>query len=738
MRTSWCSNRKMGGRMTGNALQEYLVDATQRTILFWDVLRERGNQFNKQAEKTEPNVLSYDYELVMSGADLSRPVNYGLIRIKPPMGIKIDNDKRPFVIIDPRAGHGPGIGGFKADSELGVAMAAGHPCYLIGFTPEPMPGQTIEDVMKAEVAFIEHVISLHPKATCKPAVIGNCQGGWALMMLASYRPDLCGPILLAGSPMSYWAGVHGKNPMRYSGGLLGGTWLTALTGDMGAGKFDGAWLVSNFEGMNPANTYWSKQYNVYKEIDSETDRYLGFEKYWSGYVFLNAEEMQFIVDKLFVGNKLPTAEVETSDGVRLDFRNVRSPIICFCSEGDNITPPQQALGWILDLYDDVEDIRACGQTIVYAVHPSIGHLGIFVSGGIAKKEHNEFASNIDFIDCLPPGLYEAVMTEKSGEEPDAEFAASDYISRFETRTLDDIRALGTNSEDDERSFAAVARLSEINKGFYRALAQPFVRSMMTPQLADALSRMHPARVTYQMFSDENPLMGAVRSAAEKTREQRKPAASDNPFWLWQEQMSNVIEATLDSYRDTRDGMIEAWFHATFSNPLLRAAVGLEPDAEPRTRPGQTPEHRELVSRKSEELKNRMDEGGVREACIRSILYVRMPEGAADERRFQVLQRLRDGEPGDLEEFKSLVREQFLMLTLDEEAAVDALPKLLTGNQDQIERALDAVRLIANTGSKAAGDVAKRLKRVEAIFNNAIAQTQGKVTKINKPKSARKV
>ena len=54
------------------------------------------------------------------------------------------------MIVDPRAGHGPGIGGFKADSEIGVAMKAGHPCYFVGFLPDPMPGQTIEDIARAE------------------------------------------------------------------------------------------------------------------------------------------------------------------------------------------------------------------------------------------------------------------------------------------------------------------------------------------------------------------------------------------------------------------------------------------------------------------------------------------------------------------------------------------------------------------------------------------------------------
>ena len=83
------------------------------------------------------------------------PVNYCLVRIVPPEGVAIDRAKRPFVVIDPRAGHGPGIGGFKADSEIGVAMKAGHACYFIGFLPEPMPGQTIEDVARAEAIFVE-------------------------------------------------------------------------------------------------------------------------------------------------------------------------------------------------------------------------------------------------------------------------------------------------------------------------------------------------------------------------------------------------------------------------------------------------------------------------------------------------------------------------------------------------------------------------------------------------------
>src|SRR6266480_2095719 len=192
---------------------EYLVDTGQRSVLFLDVMRQRGLQYCEHLAQTAPHVLDYEVELIVDGRNLKRPVNYGLVRIVPPAGVEIDLKRRPFVVVDPRAGHGPGIGGFKADSEIGVAMKAGHPCYFIGFLPEPMPGQTIERIAYAEALFIEKVISRHPNADGKPCVVGNCQAGWAVMILASLRPELFGPVIVAGAPLAYWAGVRGQYPM---------------------------------------------------------------------------------------------------------------------------------------------------------------------------------------------------------------------------------------------------------------------------------------------------------------------------------------------------------------------------------------------------------------------------------------------------------------------------------------------------------------------------------------------
>jgi hypothetical protein len=126
--------------MLGPAV-DYMIDAGQRTVLFWDVMRQRGNQYREHLAETTPHVLSYEAELIIDGRTLNRPVNYALVRIVPPKGVTIDPQRRPFVIVDPRAGHGPGIGGFKADSEVGVAFKQVIRAISLASCPSQCPGR---------------------------------------------------------------------------------------------------------------------------------------------------------------------------------------------------------------------------------------------------------------------------------------------------------------------------------------------------------------------------------------------------------------------------------------------------------------------------------------------------------------------------------------------------------------------------------------------------------------------
>ena len=518
------------------------------------------------------------------------------------------------------------------------------------------------------------MIELHPDADGKPCVIGNCQAGWAVMMLAAIAPELFGPIIVAGSPLSYWTGQRGLNPMRYTGGLLGGSWLTAFTGDLGHGRFDGAWLVQNFENLNPANTLWTKQYNLYSKIDTEAPRYLEFERWWGGHVNLNAEEMQFIVDELFVGNKLAAGEVKTSDGTAIDLRNIRSPIVVFCSKGDNITPPQQALGWILDLYDDVDEIRSYGQTIVYTIHESVGHLGIFVSGGVARKEHGEFASNIDLIDVLPPGLYEAVFEAKSGRHRRMP------ISRTANGSCAARRARSTTSARSAATTPPTSAGLRRRPGCRRPISRSTGRSR-SRSCARWSARRWPTgcsaciRCGCNTSCSPTPIRSwrCWRPWPAGCASIASPSSADNPFLAAQESFSRQIVAGARRLARLREASPSRCSSRSTARPRCRPrSASIRPRTEPLRKARKSALHRELVQRRIAELKSRIANGGLREAVVRALHLCR--HAARGGRRA----RVRDDPPDPraqedmpalpLAEFKALVREQFFMLLIDPEAA----------------------------------------------------------------------
>jgi pimeloyl-ACP methyl ester carboxylesterase len=558
---------------------EYVVDAAQRSVLFWDTLRQRGNNYREHTREGQPPLLHFDYEFVLDGRKLERPVNYALVRIVPPKGVTVDAKRRPYVIIDPRAGHGPGIGGFKDDSQVGVALREGHPVYFVIFFREPEPGQTLLDVCAAEQQFVRRVRALHPQSP-KPAIVGNCQGGWAAMMVAASSPEDTGPIVINGAPMSYWGGAwaegEGDNPMRYAGGMLGGTWLASFTADMGAGIFDGAYLVENFESLNPANTLWDKFYNLYAKVDTEAPRFLEFERWWGGFFLMNREEIEWITRNLFVGNKLWKGDAAAQAGKGFDLRDIKSPIILFASMGDNITPPQQAFNWVADVYASTDEIKARGQVIVGLLHEDVGHLGIFVSGKVAKKEHAQIVSVLKSVEALPPGLYGMSIHERKHAD-----GKVDYEVEFRERRLEEIAGrLNRFQRVDEKPFEAVAKVSEFNQAAYELFVRPVVQAMANDTSAELAREFHPLRVQRWAVSDLNPWLAWLPAAAEAVKAGRRPIAPDNSARNVERFSSEAISASLDYYREVRDAVSEAAFFQAYGNvfSLYLTAAG-EPVAE---------------------------------------------------------------------------------------------------------------------------------------------------------------
>jgi hypothetical protein len=666
-------------------LLDYAIDAAQRSILYWDTLRERGNAYLRHEMAGKPPLLKFESEMLLDGRTLEHPCNYALLRILPrSTDTPTDPALRPFVVVDPRAGHGPGIGGFKEDSEIGNALKVGHPVYFVTFFPDPVRGQRIVDVAMAEARFLELVRSLHPDAPGGPCVIGNCQAGWAIMALAALRPELPGPILIAGSPLSYWAGAPGLNPMRYTGGLLGGSWMTHLISDVGNGRFDGANLVLNFESLNPGNTWWSKYYNLLDKADTEPARFLEFERWWGGYFLMNREEITGIVDQLFVGNKLARGEITSADGkVRVDLRNIRSPICVLCSWGDDITPPQQALNWILDIYASDDDLVAQGQTIVYCVHPRVGHLGIFVSAGVAKKEHAGFVELLDLIETLPPGLYEMTIEDKRPEMRAAQLIPDRYVTNFTRRSVEKLQEL-CGDRSGEHPFEVVRRVSEMNTGLYREVMAPAVRAMSSEPTAQLARRLHPLRMQRWALSDLNPFMWPFAALSNIVGADRRPCEEDNPFRKLERSTAAAVEHGLEAVAKARDAMAANTFEAIYEGDLARAAVGLAgvPPAQPL---GADPARRELARREVQEVLARAAEGTVREGIVRLVLML-LSDGKIDERAYRAIRSVRDELPARFRtsqaEMREITRREALLLRTDREAALRGLRTIFASPKDR--------------------------------------------------------
>jgi hypothetical protein len=668
---------------------DYFTDAVQRTFLFLDTLLDRGNNYLEHLNQGTPPLLKFEHEVVLDGHNLPEPCNYALLRLIPPDSLPVNPLARPVMVVDPRAGHGPGIGGFKADSEVGMAMRAGHTVYFVTFRPEPEEGQTLFTVMQAEACFIETVIERHPQCKARPVVIGNCQAGWAMMALNATRPELFGPLMIMGAPVSYWAGSSKLNPMRYSGASLGGSWLASLTSDLGADRFDGVNLVDNFERLNPANTLWNKYYNLWSHVDTESQRFLEFERWWGGFFRMTGAEIEGIVENLFVGNKLARGEVMAGNQA-INLRNITAPVVVFASWGDNITPPPQALDWIIDTWGDERAIAAAGRIIVYVLHDSVGHLGIFVGGDIARKEHDQLVTSLDIIESLPPGLYEMKLKAKSGLDPLRweELEPGDYTVHYEHRTMKDILALNPEGRDEEAMFSTLAKVSESNARFYKTWVRPWLRLGVNRGCADAMGKLHSLRLQRHLLSDVLPLAPAIRAYAEQARTQRVQVDDNHPLRKLEKKTAQQISDALNQFREVRDAALVEWTRMVFG-PMGVGAI-IKPD---------TPDAEIALSRALTELEQQraqvlehIGEGGFAEAVCRIVLAGMVSIGAFERRSLRLARLLTQVPSGSIKGVKAdtnwiqLLKEQARMTAVAPVEALNALEVLLP-DQSSRETAL---------------------------------------------------
>ncbi|GLS24371.1 DUF3141 domain-containing protein [Marinibactrum halimedae] len=687
---------------------EYFKDASDRIILTIDVLRERGDVFIEHEAAGCPPVLVYDYEVIVDGAKLKRPCNYQLLRIKPPKGVDVNASFRPYIIVDPRAGHGGGIGGFKPDSQVGVALAKSHPVYFVSFGRDPLPEQTLADVMYAEAEFVREVCQRHPNSP-QPVVIGNCQGGWAILLMAACNPDIKGPLVLNGAPIAPWSGEVGENPMRYNAGVLGGTWQPMLWSDLGGGQFDGANLVMNFEQLNPSRNYFGKYYDLYRDPEGGRQRFIDFERWWGGFFILNEAEIHWIVEQLFVGNCLVKNTAQLEPGIPVDIKAVTAPVFVFASHGDNITPPQQALNWIAATYSGEQEIRVRGQRIIYMLHDDVGHLGIFVSSKVARKETTSLTSILEIVEAMAPGLYEMQIGKIEGEGIEKQFEV-----RLIERTLEDVAALD-DGQKDEDSFAAVAYVSDIQTSIYEATLRPIIRSLVTPSMANIVRTMHPLRTQRKAFSSQSPFVVGIKDWAEKVKNQHNQTINDNFFVQLETLMAKWFEQNIDTWRDIRDACYEATFYWLWGNPFTIGLANKSTKSRKLLNPNRLrhlPEVNAILSH--------IEQGGIAEAVVRMLVLL---ADAHQSFRAEILDRWayiftheKPFSNMSVEQRQRVLHEQTINASFEAEKAIHSLPKLLPSQEERHQAIMLVERIIGDvqTPSKELITMAKELCQTLAI------------------------
>jgi hypothetical protein len=172
--------------------------------------------------------------------------------------------------------------------------------------------------------------------------------------------------------------------------------------------------------------------------------------------------------------------------------------------------------------------------------------------------------------------------------------------------------------------------------------------------------------------------------------------------------SSWITTCLESWGRIRDGMTEAFFLNAYGSPLLQAMVGLGG----LVREAAAAEFRSSLDRKFEE-------GGLEEAALRALIYVRLPDGAFDERSFRMLKGIREQRKSNdritPSQFRDILNVQLQLVRLDEERAIETVPKLLRGGEDNIAAAWSAMRQLVAAPGALDQEGQRRWERIEKLF-----------------------
>jgi hypothetical protein len=364
---------------------------------------------------------------------------------------------------------------------------------------------------------------------------------------------------------------------------------------------------------------------------------------------------------------------------------------------------------VADIYGSTSEIKARGQVIVGLVHQDIGHLGIFVSGKVANKEHAQIVEVLKSIELLPPGLYGMTISERkdAGGTPE-------YEVEFHEHSLEEIaERMNVMQRNDEKPFESVAAMSEFNQRAYELFAQPLVQSMSNEMSAKIMREMHPLRAQRRALSDLNPWLAWLAPTAQAVKAQRQALGPDDPARRTEKMASELVSASLDLYRGMRDAASEAQFFLTYGNMF---SLYLADKHETEERAATVSDPRELPYVK--DALASIAEGGYTEAFAR-IAYLLARRGDLPLSRVVMRQEMMKDYaeflPGlPLDQWRRVRGEQEIIAHHEPDQAITTLPVLLADPADRARILALISRLLSDKRVQAQQPTPEQSEMVERI------------------------
>jgi hypothetical protein len=312
--------------------------------------------------------------------------------------------------------------------------------------------------------------------------------------------------------------------------------------------------------------------------------------------------------------------------------------------------------------------------IVGLMHKSVGHLGIFVSGAVAKREHTQIVDLLEYIEHLPPGLYGMQVEELTTN------GSVRYDVMLTERRVEDLQGLQKYGRKDEMPFKAVEATSETLASAYETFVHPAVSAMVTPMGAAVRRAMHPQRAQRWAVSDLNPFLWPLKGMAELASANRVPLNNDSPMAMMERWTAAMTSASLDLYRDLRDAAVENTFFRTYGP----AGIGMAADEQ-----AAIPE--EPIDARStpmvKEALSHIEDGDRTKAIVRAALL--LMKAGTGRRRLSAMKRARELVGKDIglldmsaEAAREIIREQSYIVDFEPVRALLALPKLLRTPEDR--------------------------------------------------------